>query len=259
MEQEIWDNMIKSRLRPMEHIKGRLLLLEIINAQYQNVASRFDKETFPPITIEDAKAGVSKIVEEIKIATELIQDFVELGDDWNILSSIVNNFKHFVLVAERSLIVSISDFELYRFILFQGIGLHLNAYLQFKEKFDSFEACNDSVINALKCIPAVEEHVIKRTRKKGSKNATDVKYSPGRDLYKEAIVIAKSKWEKGSPLKHHQMKKYLIKEYQVAGKHPFAKFDSDCGYTEKGLLERLKGLAKEMNRPDLISGQRKSS
>jgi len=92
-----------------------------------------------------------------------------------------------------------------------------------------------------------------------SKKATDAKYSPGRDLYKEAIIIARSKWEKGSPLKHHQMKQYLIREYQVAGKHPFAKFDADCGYTEKGLLERLKGLAKEMKRSDLISGQKKSS
>lgn len=89
-----------------------------------------------------------------------------------------------------------------------------------------------------------------------SKKATDVKYSPGRDIYKDALEIAKNEWENGSVLKHHQMKKYLIKEYQVSGKSPFAKFDPDCGYTEKGLLERLKGLAKSMKRPDLISGKK---
>jgi hypothetical protein len=94
-----------------------------------------------------------------------------------------------------------------------------------------------------------------------SKRATDEKYLPGRQLYKEALDIAKSKWEQGSFLKHHQMKKYLIKEYRNGEslKSPFAIFDPDCGYTEKGLLERLKGLAKEMHRPDLISGQKKSS
>lgn len=94
-----------------------------------------------------------------------------------------------------------------------------------------------------------------------SKKATDEKYSPGRQLYKEAVDIAKSMWEQGSLLKHHQMKRYLIKDYrgETGVKSPFARFDASCGYTEKGLLERLKALAKEMNRPDLISGQKKSS
>lgn len=93
--------------------------------------------------------------------------------------------------------------------------------------------------------------------RQASKRATDAKYDPGRNLYKEAAEIAKSKWEKGEVLKHHQMKRYLIREYR-GGKSRFGRFDADSGYTEKGLLKRLKELAKEMNRPDLISGQKKS-
>lgn len=89
-----------------------------------------------------------------------------------------------------------------------------------------------------------------------SKKATDVQYSPERDLYKEALDIARSEWERGSLRIHHQMKRYLIKEYRN-GKSQFRTFDANRGYTERGLLERLKGLAKEMNRPDLISGQKK--
>jgi hypothetical protein len=94
---------------------------------------------------------------------------------------------------------------------------------------------------------------VDHSKKHTSKMATDIKYAPGREIYKEALEIAQRMWEEGSLLKHHQMKRFLVKEYQN-GISEFAKFDVDCGYTDKGLLNQLKALANEMNRPDLISG-----
>lgn len=86
-----------------------------------------------------------------------------------------------------------------------------------------------------------------------SKKATDARYGKQRELLARAANVAKKLWEGGERLLHHEMKKYLIEEYQDdAGKYPF------LNLPEKSLLKTVKQVAKEMNRPDLISGQKKS-
>jgi hypothetical protein len=86
-----------------------------------------------------------------------------------------------------------------------------------------------------------------------SRKATDAQYSRSRDLLSRVEEIARREWENGSSLLHHQMKKYLAEEYQDDNKkHPFV------NVPEKSILERVKRVAKEINRPDLISGQKKS-
>ncbi len=93
----------------------------------------------------------------------------------------------------------------------------------------------------------------KAALKQASKNATDERYREPRQLLDKAASVAKLKWEGGSNLKHHQMKKYLIEEYQdEAGKYPF------LNIADKSILETCKRVALEIKRPDLISGQKKS-
>lgn len=97
-----------------------------------------------------------------------------------------------------------------------------------------------------------------REKKNASKRANDSKYAPGRDLYRKAQKIARHLWEAGDTRKHHQMKIYLVNEYKDEdGSRPFRKFDPSCGFTEKGLLKKLREVVGEMNRADLITGENK--
>ena len=118
------------------------------------------------------------------------------------------------------------------------------------------------IVEEIIATPKILSHINKETefvtKLNISKNATDFRYSPGRDLYRAALHVARTMWENGSDLKHHQMKSYLVNMYRDGEsiKSPFEKFDAACGYTDRGLLKHLKALVKEMNRPDLISGQK---
>lgn len=88
-----------------------------------------------------------------------------------------------------------------------------------------------------------------------SDTATDSKYKDDRLLLEKAATVARHMWENGSTLLHHQMKKYLAEEYvDENGKYPFVALE-----LEKSILRTVKQVAIDMNRPDLISGQKKLS
>lgn len=92
------------------------------------------------------------------------------------------------------------------------------------------------------------------SRTKAAQVATDSRYKSQRLLLKQAACVARSEWQNGSTLLHHQMKKFLVEEFQdESGKHPFLHLQ------EKSILKVVKQVAKEMNRTDLISGQKKRS
>jgi len=96
-----------------------------------------------------------------------------------------------------------------------------------------------------------------------SKNAHDVRYAPLRHFKEKVAGVAKKLWEDGSLLLHHKMAKYLIEEYQDEnGKYPFMLLpindkDGNPLPPDKVVRETLKQLATEMNRRDLVSGQKK--
>jgi hypothetical protein len=89
--------------------------------------------------------------------------------------------------------------------------------------------------------------------KKASKNAHDSRYNSRRELLNELGRVARKLWEGGSTHMHYQMKDYLLNEYEDSkGNVPFSSLP------EKSALNIVKQVAKEINRPDLISGQKKS-
>ena len=97
-----------------------------------------------------------------------------------------------------------------------------------------------------------------------SKKATNVRYESLRIFKAKAAEVAKSLWEGGSMLLHHQMAQYLIEEYVEDGKYPFLHLpekDRKGNFppSDKVLRDTVKLVAKDMNRPDLISGQKKPS
>jgi len=100
--------------------------------------------------------------------------------------------------------------------------------------------------------------------KEASRRATDARHYALREFKEKAARVAQSEWKRGSTLLHHQMTKYLIEEYQdEKGKYPFMYLPNKDKNgnplpPEKVIRETLKQVAKIMNRPDLISGQRKS-
>ncbi|WP_054694662.1 hypothetical protein [Geotalea toluenoxydans] len=90
------------------------------------------------------------------------------------------------------------------------------------------------------------------TKTKATELATDSRYSDQRLLLEKAANVARHLWENDSKLLHHQMKKYLEEDYQdEKGLHPFIYLP------RKSFLNVLKQVAKEMNRYDLIGGQKK--
>ena len=106
-----------------------------------------------------------------------------------------------------------------------------------------------------------QQYIAKTAIRESSENAHNARYAPLREFKENAASVAKRAWEGGSNLFHHQMVKYLVEEYQDEnGKHPFTQLpDKNKSTPEKVLLKTLKEVAKEINRPDLISGQKKSS
>jgi hypothetical protein len=112
----------------------------------------------------------------------------------------------------------------------------------------------DVLISFLADIEASKQAVLaeKTALKKASKNANDERYKKHRQQLKEVASVSQTLWRNGSILMHHQMKKYLIEEYQdKAGKYPF------LNLPEKAILETCKKVLLEMNRTDLISGRKK--
>lgn len=94
----------------------------------------------------------------------------------------------------------------------------------------------------------------KSVRSEGGKKAINKRYSERRALLQHASSVALECWQNGSKLLHHEMKNYLVEEYQDQNnKHPF------LNISEKSLLKTVKQTAKDMNLPHLISGQKKSS
>jgi hypothetical protein len=94
----------------------------------------------------------------------------------------------------------------------------------------------------------------KKALSEKSKKATDARYQEQRQTLDKAAVVARQLWDNGSVMLHHRMKQYLVEEYQdETGKYPF------LSLPDKSLLETCKRVAKEIKRPDLISGQKKSS
>jgi hypothetical protein len=102
-----------------------------------------------------------------------------------------------------------------------------------------------------------------------SKKATNARYENLREFKEKAANVAKIEWENGSILLHNKMAQFLENEYKDEnGKHPFMYLppfkDRRTGNMikdappNKVLLQITKRVAKEMNRPDLISGQKKS-
>lgn len=106
------------------------------------------------------------------------------------------------------------------------------------------------------------EIALQKASKESSKKATDARHLALREFKKKAALAAKNQWENGSKLLHHEMAKYLETTYQDEnGINPFWHLpgnDIDAS-SKKVLLQVVKEVAKEMNRPDMISGQRKSS
>ena len=85
-----------------------------------------------------------------------------------------------------------------------------------------------------------------------SKKGTDKRYARQRELLNQLEGVARDLWEGGSTLLHHQMKDYLLNDYADANDNlPFVSL------AEKTVLSRVKQIAKEMNRYDLISGLEK--
>ena len=99
----------------------------------------------------------------------------------------------------------------------------------------------------------------KNQRKRSSEVAIDAKYSKSRVFKDQAATVAKQQWEQGSTLTHDKMVKFLTEEYEdSSGKHPFTTLpDKKKSPPENVLREVLKGVAKEMNRPELIRGNKK--
>ena len=98
---------------------------------------------------------------------------------------------------------------------------------------------------------AYEDRV--KAPKKASKKAHDGRYQERRELLKELAIVAGKLWKNGSTLLHHQMKDFLLNDYaDQAGRLPFVSLP------EKTVLKNLKDVARELQRPDLISGQKKS-
>lgn len=96
-------------------------------------------------------------------------------------------------------------------------------------------------------------------RRKGAVHAITTRHVPLNEFKEKAAAAARRLWASGSPLLHHQVVKYLTEEYQDAeGKHPFMHLPGDVNASpHKVLLETAKQVAREINRPDLISGGKK--
>jgi hypothetical protein len=105
----------------------------------------------------------------------------------------------------------------------------------------------------------VKERLSGVERKKVSKSAADARYSLIREFKHKAAVVARCKWEEGSELTHDKMVKFLIEEYKDSnGKYPFISLpDAKKSQPENVLRDVVKNVAKEMNRPDLIRGNKK--
>lgn len=89
-------------------------------------------------------------------------------------------------------------------------------------------------------------------RGKTAMNALNARHSPRRKLKEQAADVAKKEWVNGSTLLHHEMKRFLVEDYQDEnGKYPFVNLP------DRALLDTLKQVARELNRPNLISGQKK--
>jgi len=127
---------------------------------------------------------------------------------------------------------------------------------------------NSWIHQEIHLIPETVSYVHGKTntssRLEASRKANDVRYESLRKFKEKAAMVAKHIWENGSTLPHHKMAKYLIEEYEENGKRPFSLLPvkDDEGFflpPDKVLRETVKDVAKGMNRPDLISGQKKSS
>ncbi len=96
---------------------------------------------------------------------------------------------------------------------------------------------------------------------KASKNATDAKYSPGRESYSVALGIAEELWKNGDYRTHDKMLVHLVgKNGSSPGTpekfHYLSKFDESCGYTCNGLRDKLKELAYKIDKR-LVRGLKK--
>lgn len=92
-----------------------------------------------------------------------------------------------------------------------------------------------------------------RIKAEASKRATDARYGNRRVLLEKARGVAQQLWENGDTRLHHEMKRYLIEEYcDETGKYPFVNLP------DKSLLDAVKNVAKDLGKPDLISGRKKS-
>ena len=106
-----------------------------------------------------------------------------------------------------------------------------------------------------------QHHAGKKAIRESSVKASDARYASLREFKEQAASVAKSIWESGSTQLHHQMAKHLETTYQNEnGSNPFWHLpgkDIEAS-PSKVLLKVVKQVAKDINRMDLISGQKKS-
>ena len=94
-------------------------------------------------------------------------------------------------------------------------------------------------------------------------NAANAKYKTLREFKEKAAAAAKKEWEAGSTRRHHEMARYLADDYlDENGKHPFMHLlgkDKNGNYlpSDRVLRKQCKQVAKDIDRLDLISGNKK--
>ena len=106
---------------------------------------------------------------------------------------------------------------------------------------------------------SVREVAEREALSKNGLKAIAVRHAPLNEFKEKAAEVARLKWEQGSSLLHHQMVKFLIEEYKDEnGKYPFMCLpDSKNSSPDKVLLKKMKEVAKDLRRIDLISGLKK--
>ena len=183
--------------------------------------------TFPDLNLEFIDGLVEKVrVEGIPVSLpfELDTSLRAL----HLIQNLISNINDMPDQLDRKEIVSVCKF-------FWEAGLMTGASLP------SLDALGNRLLYDTKGIHAV------------LKSARDERYADSRETLNRAAEVARQQWVSGSNLLHHQMKKYLVEEYRdEGGKYPF------LSLPDKSLLEAVKRVAKEMNRPDLISGHKKT-